>query len=55
MAWYYRFERDPQVFDKLVASVQALEPQDIDQFAQETFVPSNQVIVTLSHAGEGAR
>jgi zinc protease len=56
--WFYRFERDLQVFDKLVDSVQALTPGDIDSFAQQTFVPENQVIVTLTHAegaDEGAR
>lgn len=56
--WLYRFERDLEVFDKLIASVQALTPGDIDSFAQQTFVPENQVIVTLTHAegaDEGAR
>jgi zinc protease len=51
-AWYYRFERDPEVFDKLVASVQALTPQDIDTFAKEYFTPKNQVVITLAHEGQ---
>jgi zinc protease len=54
-AWYYRFERDLQVFDKLVGSVKALTPADVDALAQRIFVPENQVIVTLTGGGEGAR
>jgi predicted Zn-dependent peptidase len=50
LAWYYRFERDPQVLDKLLDSVQKLRPQDFDAFAQKYFVPENRLIVTLSHA-----
>jgi zinc protease len=53
-AWYYRFERDPNVFDRLVESVRKLTPQDIEWFAREYFVPSNQVIVTLAYEGTGA-
>jgi len=48
-AWYYRFERDPNVLDKLVSSVQKLEPLDIDAFAREFFVPNNRTLVTMSH------
>jgi zinc protease len=44
---FYRFERDPQVFDKLVGSVRSLTPQDIDAFAKKIFVPENQTVVTL--------
>lgn len=51
--WYYRFERDLDVFDELVASVNALTPQDVEHFARTTFVPENRVVVTLSHALEG--
>lgn len=51
-AWYYRFERDPEVLDKLVASVQALTPEDIEEFAKEYFTPENQVIVTLAYDGQ---
>ncbi|MDZ7343926.1 MAG: insulinase family protein, partial [candidate division KSB1 bacterium] len=49
LAWYYRFERDPQVLDKLLDSVQKLRPQDFDAFAQKYFVPENRLIVTMSH------
>jgi zinc protease len=51
LAWYYRFERDPQVLDKLLDSVQKLRPQDFDAFAQKYFVPENRLIVTMSHSG----
>ena len=54
LAWYYRFERDPEVFEKLVTSVERLEPKDIDAFAQKYFVPGNQVMVTLTHEKSGA-
>jgi zinc protease len=54
--WYYRFERDLNVFDKLVESVKALTPADIEDFAKTTFVPENRVVVTLTHApAEDAR
>ncbi|MDZ7290615.1 MAG: insulinase family protein [candidate division KSB1 bacterium] len=48
LAWYYRFERDPQVLDKLLESVQKLRPQDFDAFAKKYFVPENRLIVTVS-------
>ena len=48
-AWYYRFTRDPDVFEKLLASVQNLEPRDIDRFAQKYFVPENRVVLTLAY------
>ena len=48
-AWYYRFERDPDVFDKLVTSVQSLTPTDIETVAKRYFQPSNQVIITLTY------
>ncbi|MFQ5799834.1 MAG: M16 family metallopeptidase, partial [Bacteroidota bacterium] len=52
LAWYYRFERDPNVLDKLVASVDKLQPMDIDMFATNFFVSNNRVIVTMSHEPE---
>lgn len=48
-AWYYRFGRDPKVLDTLVASVERLTPADIDRYAAKYFVPSNKVVVTMSH------
>ncbi|MGH7453658.1 MAG: M16 family metallopeptidase, partial [bacterium] len=51
LAWYYRFERDPQVLDNLLESVQKLRPQDFDAFAKKYFVPENRLIVTVSHTG----
>jgi zinc protease len=49
LAWYYRFEKDPDVFEKLLASVERLQPKDIDAFAAKYFVPANEVIVTMAH------
>jgi zinc protease len=49
LAWYYRFERDPQVLDKLLDAVQKLRPQDFDAFAQKYFVPESRLIVTMSY------
>jgi zinc protease len=54
LALYYRFERDVDVFEKLLASVERLKPKDIDTFARKYFVPQNEVIVTLAHE-EGKR
>jgi zinc protease len=51
LAWYYRFERDAEVFEKLLASVERLQPKDVDAFAQKYFVPQNQVIITMAHEG----
>jgi zinc protease len=54
-AWLYRFDRDPDVLDKLVAGVDALTPQDIDAFARQYFVPERRAIVTMAYgpaAGE---
>lgn len=50
-AWYYRFERDPQVFDTLVSAVQSLTPADIDAFAASYFSEQNRVIVTMAYGG----
>lgn len=51
-AWYYRFERDPDVLEKLLASVERLTPRDIDNFARRQFVPENRVVLTLAHEPE---
>lgn len=48
-AWYYRFERDPNVFDTLIRTVDALAPADIDAFAKKYFIDQNRVIVTMSY------
>ncbi len=50
--WYYRFEKDIDVFDQMVESVKALTLADIEAFARETFVPENRVVVTLTHTPE---
>ncbi len=49
LAWYYRFERDPDVFEKLLAAVERVEPKHIEAFARRYFVPENRVIVTLAY------
>ena len=48
-AWYYRFDRDPQVLDVLMEQVQAVQPAEIDAFASQHFVEANRVIVTMAH------
>ncbi len=53
-SWYYRFERDPDVFNRLVESVNKVTPQDIESFARKYFMPNNQVLVTLAHESTGA-
>lgn len=47
-AWYYRFERDPEVIDQLVQSILELSPADIDAFARKYFVENNRVIITMA-------
>ncbi len=51
LAWYYRFQRDAEVFEKLLASVERLQPRDVDAFAQRYFDPQNQVIITMAYEG----
>lgn len=53
LSWYYRFDRDTQVFESLLAAVRRLEPKDIDAFAQTYFRPDQRVMVTL--AAEASR
>lgn len=47
-ALYYRFERDPDVINKLIQSVQELKPSDIDTYAKKYFVDSNRIVVTMT-------
>ena len=53
-AWYYKFERDPQVFDRMIAAVRALTPADVDRFVRAHFVPGNRVTVTLAPKPAGS-
>jgi zinc protease len=54
-AWYYRFDRDPEVFEKMLQSVERLTPLDIESFAKKYFVPENRAILTLApRSGAGA-
>lgn len=55
LAWLYRFERDPEVFDHLVASVERLKPADFSAYAKKFFVPANRVIVTMSRGDQAAK
>lgn len=48
-AWYYRFTRDPEVFENLLQSVRKLTPKDIDRFAQKYFVPEHRAVLTLAY------
>jgi zinc protease len=51
---YYRFSRDPQVFEKVADAISKLTPADIDAFAKKYFRPQNRVTITLAPKG-GAR
>jgi zinc protease len=51
-AWYYRFDRDPEVLDKMLEAVARLTPPDIDRFAATHFVPANRAILTLAREEE---
>ena len=48
-SWYYRFERDPQVLERLMESVARLVPRDFDDFARKHFTPENRAVVTMAH------
>ncbi|HEY2933465.1 MAG TPA: pitrilysin family protein [Acidobacteriota bacterium] len=48
LAWFYRFDRDPEVLDKTIAAVESLTPADIDTFAKKYFIPANEVVVTMT-------
>jgi predicted Zn-dependent peptidase len=46
-AWFYRFNRDSNVFDILVASVDSLKPADIDAYAARYFSAQRRIVTTL--------
>ena len=48
---YYRFTRDPQVFEKVAAAIASLQPSDVDAFAKTHFRPQNRVTITLAPKG----
>jgi zinc protease len=54
LAWYYRFDRDPRVFEKMLGAVEKLTPGDVDAFASRYFVPEGRVILTLSSGAPNA-
>jgi predicted Zn-dependent peptidase len=49
---YYRFDKDPEVFDKLMQAVDALTPADIDAYAKANFTDERRVVSTLWHDGK---
>ena len=48
-AWFYRFDRDPQVIDRLMQAIDSLKPRDIDRYAQKYFTPQGRIVTTLWH------
>jgi predicted Zn-dependent peptidase len=48
-AWYYRFHRDPEVFETMLHAVQKLTPKDVDTFTRTYLVPENRVVLTLAY------
>jgi zinc protease len=52
LAGYYRFQRDPNVLQTLVDSVQRIEPADVDAYASRYLVPERNVAVTMSHQAD---
>ncbi|HET9695719.1 MAG TPA: pitrilysin family protein [Terriglobales bacterium] len=46
---YYRFDKDPRVFDKLMEAVDSLTPADIDAYAKANFTADRRIVSTLWH------
>ncbi|HXE80213.1 MAG TPA: pitrilysin family protein [Vicinamibacterales bacterium] len=46
-ARFYRYGRDPRVFDVLLGTIEALTPADIDAYAQKYFTPERRIVTTL--------
>ncbi len=44
---YFRFNRDPNVFEELMQALDSLTPADIDAYAQKYFTANRRVITTL--------
>jgi predicted Zn-dependent peptidase len=53
-AWYYRFNRDPQVLDALMQGIQSLTPRDVDAYAAKYFTPQHRIVTTLWHDQDAA-
>jgi zinc protease len=47
LAQYYRFDRDPRVFERVENALLALEPSDVDAFAARWLGSGNRVIAVL--------
>ncbi|MGH9341741.1 MAG: M16 family metallopeptidase [Acidobacteriota bacterium] len=57
-ALLYRFNRNPRVFDTLIAGIESVTPAHVETFAKNYFTEDRRVIVTMAPAGagtEGAR
>ena len=48
-ALYYRFTRDPEIFEKMIRSIEKLRPRDIDAFAKKYFTPERRAVLTLAY------
>ena len=46
-ALYYRYNRNPRVFDVLLESLNALTPADIDAYAKKYFTPERRIVTTF--------
>ena len=53
-AWFYRFNRDPNVIDTLMKAIDSLTPRDIDSYAREYFTPQGRIVTTLWHGAADA-
>lgn len=54
LAWYYRFNRDPDVFESLMQAIDSLNPRDVDEYAAKYFTGQGRVITTLWHDAAAA-
>jgi zinc protease len=46
-ALYYRYNRDPRVFDVLLDSLNALTPSDVDAYARKYFTAERRIVTTF--------
>jgi predicted Zn-dependent peptidase len=47
LARFYRYNRDPRVFDVLMESLGALTPADVDAYARTYFTPERRIVTTF--------
>lgn len=48
-SWHYRFSRDEKALDRLLESVEAVRPEDIEALAKARFTPENRVVLSLAY------